>query len=254
MVYALSSGSLSPALPLAHPIPQTPVPPRTVTPAPIRPAADQLAVQTRRGQIPAQAVSFFQAPLPAASFDPVAAGRQNTTAGFSKATQNQSVKSALGPTLKIVAAVAPEIAADIEKMDDKRFLLAENGIKDLFGQHDMYAAWTTVIREKGSARLHFRSMVLDDRFWKLRDAEKASVLMHEMIHANDTPIISNFEKLFGTLHNKIKGVEWGDPVEDRAYLHQYQQFSKLGITEKDEIFWGVQTYLEDRGLIPPYKF
>ena len=45
--------------------------------------------------------------------------------------------------------------------------------------------------------------------------------------------------------NKINGVEWGDPVEDRAYKHQYAMFEKLGITSRDEIFWTAQTYMED---------
>ncbi|PIQ28177.1 hypothetical protein COW36_04935 [bacterium (Candidatus Blackallbacteria) CG17_big_fil_post_rev_8_21_14_2_50_48_46] len=196
-----------------------------------------------------------QAPLNLFSaFDPKEAGKANTTPQVSKANRPASIKAALEPTFKIVEAVDPEIGKALRKMDDSDFVLADDGIHDLFAKHDIYAAWVAVAREKGTAHLHFRDMVLDDRFWKMRDAEKASVIIHEMVHSKDTPVISNFEKLFGTIYNKVKGIEWGDPVEDRAYLHQNAVNQKLGITERDEIYWTVQTYLEDRGLVAPHKF
>jgi hypothetical protein len=207
-------------------------------------------------RLPSQPISLFQMPQTPAKpiFNAIEAGKLNTTKTYSKADMPVSIKEALGPTIRIVEAVDPKLAAAIHKMDENDFVLADDGIHDMFAKHDIYAAWTAIAREKGTAKLHFYDMVLDDRFWKLRDAEKASVLMHEMVHANDIPIISNFEKLFGTIYNKVKGIEWGDPVEDRAYKHQYAMFDKLGIKSNDEIFWTAQTYLEDRGLIEPYKF
>lgn len=215
---------------------------------------DKLTVQARRDtHLPSTPLSFA-APAATPVFDPKTAGKANTTANYSKANMPVPIKVALEPTFKLVDAVDPKIAKELRNMDESDFVLADDGIHDMFAKHDIYAAWVAVAREKGTAKLHFRDMVLDDRFWKMRDAEKASVLIHERVHASDTPIISNFEKLFGSLHNKIKGIDWGDPVEDRAYLHQYKLFEPLGITSKDEIFWNVQTYLEDRKLVEPYKF
>lgn len=216
---------------------------------PVPAQVDQLKVQTRKDpRLPAQPVSLM------AAFDPKEAGKRNTTPHISKANPPTSIKAALEPTIQIVEAVDPTIGKALRKMSDSDFVLADDGIHDMFAKHDIYAAWVTVAREKGNVRLHFHDMVLDDRFWKLRDAEKASVLIHEMVHAQDTPIISHFEKLFGTIYNKFKGRECGDPVEDRAYLHQYAVNQKLGINERDEIYWTVQTYLEDRGLVPPHTF
>lgn len=243
-IQQIQSNSAVLAAPLSRPqVQQAPVPVQ----ARLAPS-DTLALSAR-GKVPASAISFA-----APAFDPIEAGKKNTTQGLSKAHMPMPVKEALGPTLKIIRAVDPEMAKAIDKLDEDDFILADNGLKDLFGQHDMYAAWVAVVREGGTANLHFSDMVLDDRFWKLRDAEKASVLMHEMVHSKDIPIVSHFEKLFGTIKNKVQGVEWGDPVEDRAYVHQYQMFEKLGIGSSDEIFWTAQTYLEDRGLVEPYKF
>lgn len=219
-------------------------------PAPA-PTKDHVAVSTlKTGSTPAPLALFGQT----AAFDPIQAGKLNTTPTISKANPPASIKAALAPTLKIIAAVDPKMAQAISKLDDNDFVLAADGLTDMFAKHDIYAAWVAVAREGGTAKLHFSDMVLDDRFWKLNDAEKASVLSHEMVHAGDLPIISHFEKLFGVIKNKIDGVEMGDPVEDRAYVYQQAQFEKLGIGSSSEIFWTVQTYLEDRGLIQPYKF
>lgn len=243
------------AIRISAPAPQVsqpltlPVQTQRPTADPVLPAPDRLQVQSRGDtRLPAQPLSLFS------GFDPKEAGKRNTTVQIAKAKPPASIKAALEPTFKIVEAVAPEIGKALRKMEDTDFVMADDGIHDMFAKHDIYAAWVAIAREKGTVRLHFRKMVLDDRFWKLRDAEKASVLIHEMVHAQDTPIISNFEKLFGTIYNKVKGREWGDPVEDRAYLHQHAVNQKLGITERDEIYWTVQTYLEDRGLVPPHKF
>jgi hypothetical protein len=230
----------------------------TAAPLPVRPPAgalapvsravpapvDQLQTSLPSGRVPAQPLKLFS------DFDPIAAGKRNTTAQVSKAHRPASLKAALEPTFQIVEAVDPKTARALRQMRESDFEMAADGMHDMFAKHDIYAAWVTVAREKGTARLHFSDMILDDRFWKLRDAEKASVLIHEMVHAGDTPIISNFEKLFGTIANKVKGVEWGDPVEDRAYLHQAAINQKLGLGEGDEIYWTVRTYLEDRGLWP----
>ncbi len=232
----------------------TPVPAKpekTVAPAPSTTANDQVKLTaTPVGSTPAPVSLFPQK----TAFDPIKAGKVNTTQGISKANSPASIKAALAPTLKIIAAIDPEMSKAISKLDDNDFVLADDGIKDMFAKHDIYAAWVAVARDSGTMNLHFRDMVLDDRFWKLNDGEKASVLSHEMVHAGDLPIISNFEKLFGVIKNKIDGVEMGDPVEDRAYVYQQAQFEKLGIDSSSEIFWTVQTYLEDRGLIAPYKF
>lgn len=208
----------------------------------------KLATDSR---VPQQPVSLF-ANQPA--FDVIAAGKVNTTKGYNKANMPVPVKQALEPTFKLVDAVDPEIGKALRKLGNEDFGLAADGMHDMFAKHDIYAAWVAVARERGTAKLHFSDMILDDRFWGLRDAEKASILIHEMVHAGETPIISHFEKLFGTVYNKVKGIEWGDPVEDRAYLHQYKGFEKLGITKNDEVYWGVQTYLEDRKLIAPQPF
>ncbi len=220
---------------------------------------DSLSLLKSDGRVPAQPVSLFAAAAVPTSvvpqaFDVIAAGKINTTQGISKASIKVPVKTALEPTIKIVEAVAPEIGKALRKLDEDDFGLAADGMHDLFAKHDIYAAWVAVARERGSARLHFSDMVLDDRFWALRDAEKASILIHEMVHAGETPIISHVEKLFGTVYNKVKGIEWGDTVEDRAYLYQHKLFDKLGITQKDEVFWTVQTYLEDRKLVKPFTF
>lgn len=242
--------SLSASIPLRAQ-PQAPIANKTPV------ARDQFIFKNQADtRLPAQPISLFhmpQSPVKEA-FNPIEAGKINSTKTYSKANMPVSIKEALGPTMRIVEAVAPEIAAALHKMDEHDFVLADDGIHDMFAKHDIYAAWTAIAREKGTAKLHFYDMVLDDRFWKLRDAEKASVLMHEMIHAKDIPIISNFEKLLGTIYNKVKGIEWGDPVEDRAYKHQYAMFDKLGISSQDEIFWTAQVYLEDRGLIKPHQF
>ena len=238
--------------------------PRPLPPAAARPAlspalspaapsqADSLSLRLApQGKLPAAvAVSLFAQP----AFDPIAAGKLNTTQGYQKAAMPVSVTEALEPTIKIVEAVAPEIGKALRKLDNHDFGLAADGMHDMFAKHDIYAAWVAIARERGTARLHFSDMVLDDRFWALRDAEKASILIHEMVHAGELPIISHFEKLFGTVYNKIKGIEWGDSVEDRAYLYQYQLFDKLGITKSDEVYWTAQTYLEDRKLVAPATF
>ncbi len=233
-------------------IPQTaPAVSVPVSAKPTAAVADQLllsrATDTR---VPSTPLTFAAKP----AFDPVAAGKANTTPQYSKANMPVPIKTALEPTFKIIDAVDPKMGKALRGMDESDFVLADDGIHDMFAKHDIYAAWVAVAREKGTAKLHFRDMVLDDRFWKMRDAEKASVLIHERVHADDLPIISNFEKLFGSIKNKIKGIEWGDPVEDRAYLYQYEVNKKLGITDRDEMYWGVQTYLEDRGLVPAHKF
>lgn len=210
--------------------------------------SDSVQLQLRRDtRVPAQPLSL------SAPFDPIAAGRKNTTQGYSKANMPVPVTVALEPTFRIIDAVHPEMGKVARNLDDGDILLADDGVKDMFSKHDIYAAWTAVIRERGTANLHFGSMILDDRFWNLRDAEKASVIMHELTHSQETPIISHFQKLFGVIGNRIKG-DYGDPVEDRAYLDQFKMFDKLGIDDKDEMFWGVQVYLEDRGLIEPYQF
>ena len=92
--------------------------------------------------------------------------------------------------------------------------------------------------------------------YDLDDVEKHSVTvgLRWDLHEDETPVVSHLQKLGGTIWNKVKGLEWGDPVEDRAYLYQHQLFNKLGITSKDEVYWTVQTYLEDRKLVPPHKF
>ncbi|MEZ0370446.1 MAG: hypothetical protein ACAI44_15260 [Candidatus Sericytochromatia bacterium] len=215
-------------------------------------AGDTLRLKAAAGdaRVPAQPLSLFSAP---AGLDPIAAGKLNSTQGFKKGHMPVSTRQALDPTIKIVEAVAPEIGKAMRKLDDGDFELAADGMQDVFAKHDIYAAWVAVARERGTARLHFSDMILDDRFWELRDAEKASILIHEMVHAGETPIISHFEKLFGTIYNKVKGIEWGDPVEDRAYVYQYGLFDKLGITKADEVFWAVETYLEDRKLIAPVQ-
>lgn len=229
------------------------VTPKKASPAPIKnttaSASDALQLQLKRdGRVPTQPLNLMAAP-----FDPIAAGRENTTKGYSKAHMPVPVKEALEPTLRIIDTVNPKLAKVVRDLDEHDILLADDGIKDMFAKHDIYAAWTAVIREKGTANLHFGSMILDDRFWGLRDAEKASVIMHEITHSKEIPIVSHFQKLFGVIGNQIKG-DYGDPVEDRAYLDQWNMFPKLGITDKDEIFWTVQVYLEDRGMIEPYKF
>jgi hypothetical protein len=223
----------------------------SISVAPV-PRQDQVQLgHARDTRVPHQPLKFA-ALSPA--FDPVVAGKTNSTVGYSKAKMPVSIKTALEPTFKIVDAVDPKIGKELRNMAESDFVLADDGIHDMFAKHDIYAAWVAVAREKGTAKLHFRDMVLDDRFWGMRDAEKASVLIHERVHAGDTPIISNFEKLIGSINNKIKGIDGGDPVEDRAYLHQYAVNQKLGITKNDEIYWAVQTYLEDRGLVKPEVF
>lgn len=254
--------------------------------APVRPAASTLALQAPAvpaalpaalpatlgrdslslpvlskgdARVPAAPVSLFaQAPVAAApankALDVIAAGKINTTQGLTKAKFNVPVKTALEPTIKLVEAVAPEIGKALRKLGEEDFALAADGMHDMFAKHDIYAAWVAVARERGTAKIHFSDMVLDDRFWALRDAEKASILIHEMVHAGETPVLSHFEKLFGTVYNKVKGIEWGDTVEDRAYVYQHKLFDQLGITQKDEVFWTVQTYLEDRKLAKPVAF
>jgi len=238
----------APVIPQTAPAVSVPLAPKaTTTPA----TADQLQLsRSKDSRVPSTPLSFAAK----VAFDPIAAGKANTTPTYSKANMPVSVKTALEPTFKIIDAVDPKMGKALREMDESDFVLADDGIHDMFAKHDIYAAWVAVAREKGTAKFHFRDMVLDDRFWKMRDAEKASVLIHERVHADDLPIISNFEKLFGTIKNKIKGIEWGDPVEDRAYLYQYEVNKKLGITDRDEMYWGVQTYLEDRGLVPAHKF
>lgn len=237
----------APAIPVS-----TPTLAPTSAPVKVPPRVDQLQLsQTTDKRVPSTPLSLS---VTKPAFDPIAAGKVNTTPHYSKANMPVPIKTALEPTFKIIDAVDPKMGKALRSMDESDFVLADDGIHDMFAKHDIYAAWVAVAREKGTAKLHFRDMVLDDRFWKMRDAEKASVLIHERVHADDLPIISNFEKLFGTIKNKIKGIEWGDPVEDRAYLYQYEVNKKLGITDRDEIYWGVQTYLEDRGLVPPHKF
>lgn len=241
----------SPALyPLAKPVVQSPPLPAALKSAPS--SKDQLQLQAASDQrVPTAPISLF-ASKPA--FDVMAAGKLNTTQGYTKAKMPVSVKTALEPTIKLVEAVAPEIGKALRELDENDFGLAADGMHDMFAKHDIYAAWVAVARERGTAKFHFSDMILDDRFWGLRDAEKASILIHEMVHAGETPVISHFEKLFGTVYNKVKGIEWGDPVEDRAYLYQYKLFDKLGITKNDEIYWTVQTYLEDRKMVAPQPF
>lgn len=232
--------SLGPARPAAPIAVQNPVPA----------ARDSLTLTRLDGRVPAAPVSLFGTqPL-----DIKAAGKLNTTKGYTKANMPVPVKTALEPTFKLVDAVAPEIGKALRKLDNSDFALAADGMHDMFAKHDIYAAWVAVARERGTAKVHFSDMVLDDRFWGMRDAEKASVLIHEMVHAGETPVISHFEKLFGTLYNRVKGIEGGDPVEDRAYLYQQKLLAPLGITQNDEIHWTVQTYLEDRKLVKPHVF
>lgn len=239
--------SPQPVAPLAAPV-RLPVAP-VAAPASPKAVQDSLSIKARTGAVPAAAVSFA-----APAFDVIAAGKLNTTKGFKKGNMPGGVKAALEPTIKIVEAVDPKIGKALRELDESDFGLAADGMHDLFAKHDIYAAWVAVARERGTARLHFGDMILDDRFWDLRDAEKASILIHEMVHAGELPIISHFQKLGGTIWNKVKGIEWGDPVEDRAYLYQYHLFDKLGITRSDEVQWTVQTYLEDRKLVPPQPF
>lgn len=237
-----------PLLPLSAPAQRLGVSPAAMAPVAPSTSTDHLqGPSTASGSAPATGVRFLSAT------EVIARGKLNTTATYSKAQMPVPIKEALKATLELVAAVDPERAKTLAAMEESDFLLADDGIKDMFAKHDIYAAWAGVIREKGSATLHFGSMVLDDRFWKLRDAEKASVLIHETIHAEEIPVISHVQKLVGVVGNRIKG-DYGDPVEDRAYLHQHTLFEALGIGTKDEIFWTVQTYLEDRKMIPPYKF
>lgn len=201
---------------------------------------ESLNISNAKGQIPANHI-FFREP-----FDVIEEGKKNSTKGFSKANMPVSIKDALEPSLKLLDKVEPEIAKGLRNLDEHDIELTDDGLTSFFQKNEIYAAWVAVARE--GMQFHFSDMILDDNFWGLTDAEKASVLLHEYVHAKEIPIISHFEKLFGTLKSLVTK-EYGDGVEDRAYLRQYDSFKKLGI-ENGEIYWTVRSYLEDRNLWP----
>lgn len=233
----------APSIPVKATVPVAP-PPRPATPvipASSTTVADKLQVaRPATGSVPA---NMFQSK----AFDVIAEGRKNTTTGVTKHTIKVPVKTALEPTIRLVEAVDPKIGKALRKLDESDFALSHDGMKSFGQKHEIYAAWVAIARE--GMTLHARDMVLDNHFWALNDAEKASVLIHEMTHAQEIPIISHFEKLAGTIRGLIQK-NYGDPVEDRAYLKQWNMFPTLGITERDDIYWDVKTYLEDRKLLP----
>lgn len=233
----------APSIPVKTTLPVTPSPAlKAVVSAPTPTAlADSVKVaSTPTGSIPA---NMFQTK----TFDVIAEGRKNSTAGLTKANIKVPVKTALEPTIRLVEAVDPKIGQKLRKMDESDYALSHDGMKSFGQKHEIYAAWVAIARE--GMTLHANDMVLDNHFWESNDAEKASILIHEMTHAGELPIISHFQKLAGTIRGLIKK-DYGDPVEDRAYLKQWNAFPKLGITERDGVYWDVKTYLEDRKLLP----
>lgn len=172
----------------------------------------------------------------------------NTTQGMSRENPPKSVKEALEPSLKILELYDSKAADWLRNLDEGDYLLAGKNIKVLGKKTEIYAAWTTIIRE--GITPHINDMVLGDRFWELSDVEKASVLYHEYIHAVDDPVIRQIQKLYGTVENLITKV-YGDGAEDKAYLSQWEMMKALGVKD-GYIYYEVKSYLEER-KIGPFK-
>jgi len=174
----------------------------------------------------------------------------NTTQGITKEKPPKDVKKALEPSLKILELYDSKAADWLRNLKKGDYLLAPYEIKVFGGlmKQEMYAAWSSIIRE--GINLHINDMVLGNHFWELNDAEKASVLYHEYIHAVDDPVCRQVYKTYGAIENAITK-NYGDKAEDKAYLAQWKMMQSLGI-KSGLMYEEVKYYMEER-KIGPFK-
>ena len=172
----------------------------------------------------------------------------NTTKGITLQNSPADIKGALEPTLKVLELYDSKAADWIRNLSEGDFILSKNEVSSMGGlvKADMIAAWTTLARHNFTPLVN--TMVLADQFWDFNDLDKASILYHEYIHATDTPLVSNFKSLAGTIDNAINKTI-GNKTEDKAYMAQWKMLETLGVKSGD-VYNLVKYYLEDRKIGP----
>ena len=168
----------------------------------------------------------------------------NSTEGVTRKNPPESIKKALEPSIKLIELYDSKAADWLRNLGEEDYALAGKGIKAMFQEHEIYAAWTPISRE--GAKLNLSDMVLGDHFWESSDIEKASTLYHEYTHAVDNPAVRQYNKLYGTIDNLIHK-NYGDKAEDKAYIAQWKMLNTLGVKE-GIMYDEVKYYLEDRKI------